>query len=280
MSEIQAKSLYNPQYLDSNISQKHFDKYEKDQLLVKSIFLTLQGEGPFTGRQAVFVRLAGCNRGSKLKMQCGFCDTDFRVKTGNVLSFKEIGQQIQDKLRTVYSYHRTPHPLVVITGGEPMLQDNLVPFIEFLLDNSYQVQIESNGDRIAKGFEDVKSRVTLIVCPKVKPSSGYYIPLKKNVVNCMSYLKILIDARKNSPYHKLPIYLADLLSFSLGSNEIYISPIAVYRRPVNEDEIASFWDSSLIDCEKTRDNYRFAALICQQYNYVLSLQTHLLFELS
>ena len=67
MSEIQAKSLYNPQYLDWNISQKHFDKYEKDQLLVKSIFLTLQGEGPFTGRQAVFVRLAGCNRGWKIE---------------------------------------------------------------------------------------------------------------------------------------------------------------------------------------------------------------------
>lgn len=93
---------------------------------VNEIFYSLQGEGHWTGRAAVFVRLSGCNRA------CPFCDTDFSAFTE--MTEKEI-------VDAVGAY---PTPMVVITGGEPALQltDSLV---DALHRAGHRVHVETNG---------------------------------------------------------------------------------------------------------------------------------------
>lgn len=98
-------------------------------LEVHSVFNTIQGEGPFTGRPAVFVRLAGCN------LQCPACDTDYTSSrwTASPMSLLEFVAE-----------QRKPPSLVVITGGEPFRQ-HITPFVRTLLQAGYTVQIETNG---------------------------------------------------------------------------------------------------------------------------------------
>ncbi len=96
---------------------------------VKEIFYTLQGEGAYTGRPAVFCRFAGCNLWSGREEQraravCQFCDTDF-VGTdgpggGQFATAQDLAQAVAGTWRG--ESHPRSHPFVVCTGGEPLLQ--------------------------------------------------------------------------------------------------------------------------------------------------------------
>jgi 7-carboxy-7-deazaguanine synthase len=109
-----------------------------DLLDVHSVFYTIQGEGPHTGRPAVFVRLAGCN------LQCPMCDTDYTSTRwkASPQSLLEIVQEQKMSYANKVDYE--PRPLVVITGGEPFRQ-NIAPAVEHLIGNGYDIQIETNG---------------------------------------------------------------------------------------------------------------------------------------
>lgn len=103
------------------------------KLSVHSIFYTIQGEGPFCGTPAVFIRLAGCN------LQCPGCDTDYTSTRRNMGAY-EILFEVNDLIRS----GEFRKGLVVITGGEPFRQD-LTDLIGVLVLHQYYVQIESNG---------------------------------------------------------------------------------------------------------------------------------------
>lgn len=104
----------------------------EDAVDVHSVFHTLQGEGPFTGVPAVFVRLAGCN------LQCPQCDTEYT-----------LGRRMMHPVEVVSAVSAKPlHDggLVVITGGEPFRQPyQLSKLVDALLDAGYYIQIETNG---------------------------------------------------------------------------------------------------------------------------------------
>jgi len=113
---------------------------------VKEIFLTLQGEGMQTGRRAVFLRLAGCNlwtgrEQDRATAQCRFCDTDFVGMDG------ENGGRYQAAAlaaKVEQLWDRGDCPLVVITGGEPMLQLD-APLIDALHARGFEIAVETNG---------------------------------------------------------------------------------------------------------------------------------------
>lgn len=109
---------------------RHSDPSDGASLWVQSVFYTIQGEGPFAGQPAVFVRLAGCN------LRCWFCDTDFESSTWRP-AIDELVAEVDRVMAPVAD-------LVVVTGGEPFRQ-NLAPFVQRLLDAGRRVQIETNG---------------------------------------------------------------------------------------------------------------------------------------
>jgi 7-carboxy-7-deazaguanine synthase len=113
---------------------------------VKEIFLTLQGEGMQAGRRAVFLRFAGCNLWSgrerdRAEAQCRFCDTDFVGTDG-----ENGGRYDAVALagRVLELWEQGERPLVVVTGGEPMLQlDGAL--VDALHSVGFEIAAETNG---------------------------------------------------------------------------------------------------------------------------------------
>lgn len=114
---------------------------------VKEIYFTLQGEGAQTGRPAVFLRFAGCNLWSgreqdRAKAQCRFCDTDFVGTDGpGGGTFKNPANLAAAVAAT---WPGGGVPLVVCTGGEPLLQLD-EPLVGALHDAGFRVAVETNG---------------------------------------------------------------------------------------------------------------------------------------
>jgi 7-carboxy-7-deazaguanine synthase (Cx14CxxC type) len=115
---------------------------------VKEAFLTLQGEGVQAGSRAVFLRFAGCNLWSgreqdRATAQCNFCDTDF-VGTDGPGGGKFAGaDELADHVAKLWGAGANCR-LVVITGGEPMLQLD-TGLIDALHARSFRIAVESNG---------------------------------------------------------------------------------------------------------------------------------------
>jgi 7-carboxy-7-deazaguanine synthase (Cx14CxxC type) len=114
---------------------------------VKEIFYTLQGEGAQSGRAAVFCRFAGCNLWSgreadRADAQCRFCDTDFVGMDGVNGGRYATAQELADKCVGVAG--AAGPGLIVLTGGEPMLQVDAA-LIEALHARKFTIAIETNG---------------------------------------------------------------------------------------------------------------------------------------
>jgi len=124
---------------------------------VKECFLTLQGEGVQSGSRAVFLRFAGCNLWSgreqdRAAAQCNFCDTDFVGTDGEGGGKFADAAQLADHVLATWG-EGEDRRLVVITGGEPMLQ--LDPaLVDALHDRGFRVAVESNGTLPAIGGID------------------------------------------------------------------------------------------------------------------------------
>ena len=121
---------------------------------VKEIFYTLQGEGANAGRPAVFCRFSGCNlwtgrESDRSSAVCTFCDTDFvgvGPDGGRFASASDLAVAVS--ARWPWSASEGAHPLVVCTGGEPLLQlDDAA--VRALHDVGFEVAVETNGTRPA-----------------------------------------------------------------------------------------------------------------------------------
>jgi 7-carboxy-7-deazaguanine synthase (Cx14CxxC type) len=124
---------------------------------VKECFLTLQGEGVQAGSRAVFLRFAGCNLWSgreadRETAQCRFCDTDFVGTDGEGGGKFKNAAALADRVETLWGAGEERR-LVVITGGEPMLQLDAA-LIDALHASGFRVAVETNGTLPAAGGID------------------------------------------------------------------------------------------------------------------------------
>lgn len=118
-------------------------------LLVNEIFYSIQGESTHSGRPCIFVRLTGCN------LRCSYCDTRYAYEQGVKMELTEIVSRIAD-----YKC-----PLVEITGGEPLLQSKTPTLIYKLLENGYEVLMETNGSLDISGVDGRCIKIVDIKCP-------------------------------------------------------------------------------------------------------------------
>jgi len=245
-------------------------------------FLTIQGEGPFAGRPAWFVRLAGCNYGDKATSErgpgmCAFCDTNFKIDEATKVSPEDLLMQIL--LHPAYDARQ----ILVLTGGEPTLQKRmLLEFMRLAAPHFAAMQVETNGTQPGF-FKDAEKepkygtvliKTTIVVSPKATEITGNYtMPSLKVLDNDFqsTVLKFLISA-EDPKYKGIPRWALDRAIRSPGS--VYVSPIAVYKKPY-AGEVSSAWDHDLIDAAKTAANYNYAATYAVAQSLKLSIQQHL-----
>ena len=150
-------------------------------LTINEIYHSIQGESTWAGWPCVFVRLTFCN------LRCTYCDTDYAFYEGKKRSLTEI-------LDAVAVFRC---PLVEITGGEPLLQKNVLPLMSMLCDSGYTVLLETSG---AHDISRVDRRVHRIMDLKT-PGSG--------------------EANKNLWSNIDHLTLRDEVKFVMGSREDY-----------------------------------------------------------
>jgi len=117
------------------------------KLNINEIFYSIQGESTFAGLPCVFIRLQGCN------LRCDWCDTDYALD----IDEKKIIKSGKEIIEEVESYSCK---FVCITGGEPLVQEDVIPLMNYFIENQYLVSLETNGSYLLK---DVDKRVKKIV---------------------------------------------------------------------------------------------------------------------
>ncbi len=211
---------------------------------VHSIFFTIQGEGPYTGYPAVFIRLAGCN------LQCPGCDTEYTTGRETLTV-----QQIVARIERTYSHTRNLRPLIVITGGEPFRQ-NLAVLCR-MLTRWYRVQIETNGT-LGIDNPDAFQNVDIVCSPKA--GKVHY-----SIVAHADWYKYVLHHESVCPNDGLPILALD----HSASPKVFRPPLGatVYLQPMDcKDPVVN------------KLNQEAVLRSCLQYGYILQLQVHKLLE--
>jgi len=135
---------------------------------INEIFYSLQGEGSWTGLPNIFIRTTGCN------LRCSFCDTKYAYFKGKEMKIEEIIEKIS----------KYPCKYVCVTGGEPLLQEDVFDLIDKLLKKGYKTSIETNGSISIEKLSNIKS---LMISLDIKcPSSGMH---EKNCLENIDFLK-------------------------------------------------------------------------------------------
>ncbi len=130
-------------------------------MVITEIFKSIQGEGTRAGLPCVFVRLTGCN------LRCTWCDTAYAFHGGKKMSVEEVLARVDELAgrREARPGSQASVPLVELTGGEPLLQEEIYPLAEKLLDAEYDVMIETSGERFIGGLPRAVTKIVDVKCP-------------------------------------------------------------------------------------------------------------------
>jgi len=120
-----------------------------DTLSINEIFYSIQGESSRMGLPCIFVRLAFCN------LRCAWCDSEYTFYEGKDISLAELLDQVSE-----YDCR-----LVEVTGGEPLAQENVIPFMKALCDRGYEVLLETSGSLDISHVDSRVRRIVDIKCP-------------------------------------------------------------------------------------------------------------------
>jgi len=281
--------------LNEIVGKKYFED-AGDKLFVTSVFYTMQGEGPYRGMPALFVRLAKCNLG------CSWCDAFF--DDGDWMTVEEV---VSAGVLEVEKYYDNNVPegiwdrmVFVVTGGEPSLQ-KIKPLLEYASEKFGATQIESNG----VFAPDVPDRTTVVISPKcnekVDISLGFkrYIPTKymepnKDTLARADCLKFIVEDQDefDSPYQSIPDWAHEWHKET--GRDIYISPMNIYNKELEKakairagknkmdleerstvDEVVSWWEKDLFNMDANQKNHEHAARYALDHGYIFQMQLHL-----
>lgn len=154
-------------------------------LLVNEIFYSIQGESIYSGRPCIFVRLTGCN------LRCSYCDTRYAYEEGVNMELTEIMNRI-----AAYMCR-----LVEITGGEPLLQSETPTLIYRLLENGYEVMLETNGSLDISRVDERCIKIVDIKCPTSGESDKNDMENLKRL-DSKDQVKFVIENRIDYEYAK------------------------------------------------------------------------------
>jgi 7-carboxy-7-deazaguanine synthase len=130
-------------------------------MFITEIFKSIQGEGTRAGLPCIFVRLTGCN------LRCTWCDTAYAFHGGTKMRVEEVISRVDELASRAggAASAQTGAPLVELTGGEPLLQEEIYPLAEKLLAAGYTVMIETSGERFIGQLPQKVIKIVDVKCP-------------------------------------------------------------------------------------------------------------------
>ncbi len=175
-------------------------------LKVNEIFYSIQGESSYAGRPCVFVRLTGCN------LRCRYCDTTYAFHEGTEM-------EISDILKKIEAFDCG---LVEITGGEPLIQKHTPDLIHELLEQDYQLLLETNGSLDTGGIDDRCAKIIDVKCPS---SNEHH---KNNLENLriltpLDEIKFVIGTQEDYEFSKG--ILKAISGDRANQNKVHFSPV-------------------------------------------------------
>ena len=221
-------------------------KTDGANLSVHSLFRTIQGEGPFAGSPAVFLRLAGCN------LQCPLCDTEY---TQGVEA-----HTVENVLEWITA---EPTKLLVVTGGEPFRQ-NLLPLVCAAYREKIHVQIETNGKLKPQNYNslrmfNVTGKITIVVSPKTSTINAELAEIATAYKYVISHGDVADDGLPTT---------ALMHPLAKGSDRVARPPAnwtgPIYVQPADEQD----------PLRNKLNQERAIQTVLQNPNYTLSLQMH------
>jgi len=275
------------------------------KMKITSIFFTMQGEGPYRGLPALFVRTTHCN------LACSFCDAFFEegewYTPEEVLNHaaSEINRYFDGNIPAWATYSNGQRKMVfVVTGGEPTLQNEELFKLLELAEKEYKyTQIESNGVLAPK----VPDSTTVVISPKcnekVNITDGFkryeatkYLAPNPKSLERADVLKFIVEVNTDfdSPYQTIPEWAHEWHQET--GRDIYISPMNIYKRePLKAiearaarldgtsslaersmyDEVVEWWESDLLDLKANEKNHKHAAKYALDHGFIFQMQLHL-----
>jgi len=227
---------------------------EDGSLLVNDIWYTIQGEGPDQGRPAVFLRLSKCH------LQCVFCDTEF--ETGKQMTLVDV-------IDRILQIPERPEAckLLVITGGEPLLQ-NFLPLVDALNSIGWTISVETAGAMWLEGLADHFApdrsiRGNLIVC---SPKTRKCHPKLVELIGAYKYV-VSFDNRHFED--GLPVGSTQWSKDGLRSHLDKI-----FRRPINSNVPIFVQPMDEQDPTQNDINLKVVTKIALEHGYRLGYQLH------
>ncbi len=218
-----------------------------DEIDIHSIWTTMQGEGPFSGMRATFVRLAGCN------LMCPACDTDYTS-----IRIPYHTESLAEAIRGVAGEFVGESgvdgfPLVVFTGGEPFRQ-KIAPLVRLLIADGFLVQIETNGTQF-QPLPFQEGNLTIVCSPK----TSHVNPDIARQADCWKYV---LDHRSVDEKDGLPLSALGMRGRPYRPDQFF--PVnRIYLQPMDsQDEVTN------------RKNLDAVVASCMKFGYRLNLQVH------
>jgi 7-carboxy-7-deazaguanine synthase len=187
---------------------------------VNEIFKSIQGEGSWQGLPCIFIRLTGCN------LRCRWCDTKYAYTEGKEMSIKEI-------VDGVNKIAQNKCQLVEITGGEPLLQEEVYELTDKLLSLKYKILIETNGSISIDKLSSEVIRIIDIKCPSSEMSDKMYWDNLKNL-RSTDEIKFVLSNYKDYEWAKKVIKTYKLTN-------ILFSPVIMGKKYVLSPRLIAKW---------------------------------------
>ena len=148
-------------------------------LEVCETFVSLMGESSFAGQPGFFIRLSGCN------LRCRYCDTSYAYEAGNDRTVASLVAEAQ----------ATGLGLVLVTGGEPLLQEDTPRLLTALVDRGLTVLLETNGSRPLEQVDGRVRRILDLKCPASGMAGHNYLKNLDNLTQTDELKCVVADRR-------------------------------------------------------------------------------------
>jgi 7-carboxy-7-deazaguanine synthase len=161
-------------------------------MVITEIFKSIQGEGTRAGLPCIFVRLTGCN------LRCTWCDTAYAFHGGKKMTVDEVLARVDELAgrREGAPGSSAAVPLVELTGGEPLLQEDIYPLAERLLAGGYTVMIETSGERYIGRLPKNVIKIVDVKCPD-SGEAGTFEPRNLEVMDEKDEVKFVLSTRRD-----------------------------------------------------------------------------------